>query len=149
MKETNNTEKTISIRLDEDMRKMLSEINVKPGTASQTAVEVLLWLRRATIHELKGRFSHDEIVGMAGSFNRLTPTWQIMCNPTVLAAHMEDAEKYKCSISCNGADPDALIDKLETLTAAQATILQLELWSFWNRDNKTQPDLNSLIKTLS
>lgn len=140
--------KTISMRLEEDLQKMLSEISEKPSLAAQTAVEVLLWMRRATIHELKGKFTRDEIVGLASSLNGLIPTWQVMCNPVVFVAHTEDAEKYECAISTNGADPDVLVEKLKNLTSGQATILQLELWAFWNRDENKDPDLESLIKTL-
>jgi len=140
--------KTIGIRLDEDVEKMLAELSVKQSTAAQSAVEVLLWLRRTTIHELKGRFTRDEIIGLAASFNGLIPSWQIMCNPSVFVAHTEDAEKYEAAISTNGADPAMLFEKLRALTSGQATILQLELWSFWNRDENTDPDLEALIKTL-
>lgn len=142
-------QKQIGLRLDLDIQKMLGEVSVKPSVAAHTAVEVLLWLRRATLHELKGRFAREEIIGLADSFNGLMPTWQIMCNPDVLVSHTEDAEKYQYSISGQGGNPEQLIGKLKQLTSAQATILQLELWSFWNRDENTNPDLETLIKTLS
>jgi hypothetical protein len=140
--------KQINIRVDGEIEKMLGDINVKPTPAAQTTIEVLLWLRRATLHELKGRFTREEIIALADSFNGLIPTWQIMCNPSVLVMHTEDAEKYQYSASQHGADPMALIEKLKVLTAAQATILQLELVSFWTRDDNTNPDLETLIETL-
>lgn len=141
--------KSITIRADGELEKMLSEINIKPTPAAQTVQDVFLWMRRATLHELKGRFTREEIISLADSFNGLIPTWQIMCNPQTLVMHTEDAEKYQSSASSHGADPDALIEKLKLLTSAQATILQLELWAFWNRDENTDPDLETLIKTLS
>lgn len=140
--------KTITIRADSELEKMLSEINIKPTPAAQAVQDVFLWMRRATLHELKGRFIREEIIALADSFNGLIPTWQIMCNPQTLVMHTEDAEKYQYSASSNGADIERLTEKLQALTCAQATILQLELWAFWNRDENTDPDIEVLIKTL-
>lgn len=141
--------KQINIRVEGEIEKMLGELNVKPTPAAQTAIEVLMWLRRATIHELKGLFSREEIIALADSFNGLIPTWQIMVNPQTLIVHTEDAERYQYSASGHGADPALLIKKLQSLTRGQATILQLELHAFWTRDESTTPDLEILIKTLS
>lgn len=141
--------KPVSLRIEDDLMGMMAEISVRPTVSVQTAIEVLLYLRRATIHELKGRFSREEITALADSFKRLVPTWRVMCNTDVLVAHFQDAEKYQYSASSNGADPLALIEKIKQLTSAQASILQLELWAFWNRDDATTPDLEVLIKSLS
>jgi len=141
--------KNVSIRIEDDLMSMLSEISVRPTVSVQTAIEVLLYLRRATLHELKGKFCREEISALVDSFEGLVPTWRIMCNPLVLATQTEDAEKYRHSASSNGADPLALIEKIKQLTSAQASILQLELWAFWNRDDATPPDMELLIKSLS
>jgi hypothetical protein len=145
--ETTMGSKTVSMRLESELQKMLGEISEKPSLAAQTAVEVLLWMRRATIHELKGLFTTREIVAMAGTYNGFIPTWQIMCNPDVFVSHMEDAEKYSVAITANGVDAPVLIEKLKNLTSAQATILQLELWSYWAKSPR--PVLESLVKTLA
>lgn len=138
--------KNISIRLDDRTAAMLPDLSTRPTTAAQTAVETLLWLRQATLRELKGLFNRAEIIGLADSFNGLIPTWQIMVNPSVLVAHTEDAEHYQSSLTMHGADPAILLPKLEKLTAAQATILQLELWAFWNRDESNpSPDLEQFV----
>ena len=137
------------MRLEDELFSMLSEISAKPTTAVQTSVEVLLWLRRATIHELKGRFTRAEIITLANNFKGLVPAWKILCNPLVLIMQTEDAEKYQNSASSNGANLAELIDKLKLLTAARVAILQLELWAFWNHDESTEPDLEVLIKYLS
>jgi len=141
--------KNITIRPNTDTESMLAEISTKPTVAVQEVLEVFTFLRRATLRDLKGKFTREEIIAMADSFNGLMPTWQIMVNPAVLVAHTEDAEKYQYSASSNGADINALLAKLETLSSAQATILQLELWAFWNRDGTSSPDLETLVKTLA
>ena len=141
--------KNVSIRLEDELYTMLSEISTKPTKAGQATVEVMLWLRRTTIHELKGRFTRAEIITLANNFKGLTPAWKIQCNPSVFITQTEDAEKYQNSTSSNGANPDELINKLKSLTSAQVAILQLELWAFWNHDESTEPDLEVLIKYLS
>jgi len=141
--------KTVSSRLSGEIMTQLEEIDSRPTISAQAAIEVFVYLRRSTLHELRGRFSREEIIAMADSFKGLIPTWQIMCNTSVLVAHTEDAEKYKSLASSNGADPLVLIEKIKQLTSAQASILQLELWAFWNRDDATPPDLELLIKSLS
>jgi nitrate/nitrite-specific signal transduction histidine kinase len=142
--------KNVTIRIDAENESMLNEISTKPTTATQEIIEVFTWLRKQTIHELKGMFTREEIIGLADSFNGLMPTWRIMCNPSALLFHTEDAEKYQSSISMHGGNIETLVKKIEKLSSAQATILQLELWAFWNRDeNNGSPDLEVLIKKLS
>jgi hypothetical protein len=146
--------KQTTVRFDDQTLRMLVEIDAKPTTAAQTVTEIFGYLRRATLAELKGIFTRDEIIALADSFNGLMPTWQIMCNASVFAAHTEDAELYQMSASSHGADPVALIDKIRRLTSAQATILQLELVIFWNNEAENSygspsPDLEKLIKMLA
>lgn len=146
--------KNVTIRLDDQHARMLAEIDAKPTTAAQTAVEILNFTRRSTLNELKGQFTPEEITALADSFNGLIPTWQIMCNTSVLVAHTEDAEKYQQSASKHGAKIDGLLEKLSKLTAAQATILQLEFIRFWNCEGNggygsPSPDLEKLVKFLS
>jgi len=141
--------KNVSIRLENELVTMLSEISQRPTTAAQTSIEVLLYLRRATIYELKGLFSREEIIALVHIYNGLVPVWKTMCNPSVLIVQIEDAEKYKNSTTSYGANPSELIDKIRTLTAAQAAILQLELWIFWNNDEGKGPNIERLVSLLS
>jgi hypothetical protein len=138
--------KQLSIRLEDTIAKMVSEIDKRPSTAIQEVVEVFVYLRKATLRELKGLFTKEEIIALADSFNGLIPTWGIMCNAGVLLAHTEDAEQFQYSASSNSADPAKLFAKIKNLTSAQAAILQLELIMFWREES---PDLNDLVKRLT
>lgn len=145
--------KQTTVRFDDQTLRMMEEIDAKPTTATQTVTEIFGYLRRATLAELKGMFTREEIISLADSFNGLIPTWQIMCNTAVFVAHTDDAEKYQYSISGHGADPATLLEKLSMLTAAQATILQLEMVIFWNNESKNSygsptPDLEKLVNML-
>jgi hypothetical protein len=108
-------------------------------------------MTQATVSELRGRFTRHEIIALAYAFKDITPTWRLMANTSVLVARAEDAERSQRSITDNGANPVALVEKLRALTAAQATILQFQLINFWNspRKGKGAPDLEQLIKSLS
>lgn len=140
--------KNVTIRINEETATQLSEISERPTTAAQEALEAFIWLRRATLYELKGLFSREEIIALLDSFNGLIPTWRLMVNPSTLVAHTEDAERYQGSLSMHQADPESLIAKLKKLTPAQATTLQLELWAFWNRSDNPA-DFETFIEMLS
>ena len=141
--------KTVSSRISGDVMTLLEDIDSRPSVSTQTAIEVFVYLRRSTMLELRGRFSKEEIIALADSFKEVSPTWQVMCNTDVLVAHFENAEKYQSSATSNGADPLVLIEKIKQLTSAQASILQLELFTFLNRNDNADPDLKVLIKSLS
>lgn len=146
--------KTTTIRFDEIVERSILAMSEKPTTAMQTIAEVFHYSRLGTLAEIRGRFTREEIIALADSFNGLLPTWSIMCNPKVFAAHTEDAEIYQASASMHNADIKTLVAKLEALTVFQSTILQLELLRFWNTDGPEgygtpQPDLEKLIEFLS
>lgn len=140
--------KTVSSRISGEVMTLLEAIDSRPSVSTQLAVEIFVYLRRSTLLEIRGRFSKEEITALADSFKELSPNWQIMCNTDVLAAHFETAEKYQSSATSNGADPLVLIEKIKQLTSAQATILQLELFTFLNRHDDEDPDIKVLIKSL-
>lgn len=139
--------KAVNIRFNPKFYYQVLEITEKPSVACQTAVEICVWLRRAILLELKGIFSQQEVIALADAFNGLIPTWQIMCSRETLYAEMEDAEKYQKTATNHGADPVVLLNKISQLNTAQATFLQLELWSYWNRFRKI-PDISTLYAIL-
>lgn len=146
--------KQSTVRYDETVGRMLAEIDSKPTTAAQTVLEIFTHLRRATLNELRGKFSQEEIFALADSFNGLLATWQFMANPSVLVSHFEDANLYESVCDRHGVNYEPLIEKLKQLTAAQATILQLEFIRFWNCEGdggygSPSPDLEKLVKFLS
>lgn len=128
--------KNITIRVDDRIQAVLNEISEKPVTATQEALEIFMILRRTTINELKYVFTKEEIIALLDSFNGLIPTWDYVASADTLAWHMSEAEKYAGAATRQGANPDKLIEKLKGLTSAQSTILQLELWAFWNRSDE-------------
>lgn len=137
--------KQTTIRYDDQTASMLSEIDSKAATAVQNIIEMFLFLRRATLKEIKGKFTTEEITAIVDSLNGLLPTWQLMVNPSVLIAHMQDAEEIEGTIKRHNADPEKIIEKLKQLTSAQATILQFEIINFWNGPSR---DLEKFIKEL-
>lgn len=125
----------ISVRIDSpEIESMLAEINRKPATAAQTVLELFTAMHRSTILEIRGLFTRDEITALALYAKTKKPVLQVMCNTSIYALDIEEAEKYKSSISAYGVDPNTLIDKIKKMTSAQVAILQLEIFSYWKRE---------------
>lgn len=146
--------KTTTIRYNENVAAMLAEIDTRPTTAAQNIVELFGHLRRATLAELKGHFTRTEIISLADAWNGTLPTWQYIANTGMLLAHMEDAETLDGTITRQQADPAQLFAKIKQLTAAQAAMLQLELYRFWNTEGPgsygaPSPNLEKLVQFLS
>jgi hypothetical protein len=137
----------ITVRADDNVAEMLESIESRPGSAAFVALEVFTFLRRATLHELKGRFTREEIGVLAECFSHATPAWSVMCNTSVLVSFIEDTERYNHASTRYAAKMPELLDKIRLLNTAQATILQLQLWSFWYRPEKN-PVLEELIQSL-
>lgn len=144
---------TSTIRYDEKLKRTLFDIDEKPTTAAQIALNLFAPIRRATLAEIKGTFTRSEIIAMADSYNGTMPTWQYLANADMLRAHLEDAETYEAAFSKHGATLNQVLAKTEKLTAAQTAILQLELYIFWNNGHTSSygspsPDLEKLVKKL-
>ena len=135
----------ITYRADEEMTSMLNTMHARPTTATISALELFTSIRKETIRELRGRFSRKEIMALIDSYKRATPHLQMMATNYVLVGHTKDAERDFRSTSSNNANLNVLIEKLKLLTSAQAAILQLELWAFWNRNEDGAPDLENFI----
>lgn len=142
--------KQTAVRIDPDAQEMLRTINSRPTTAAQTAIEVFIWLRRATIAELKNQFSKEELIALADTFKGILPDWKLAVNPSVLITYVQEAEKYQYSISRTGSDPELLISKLNKLTSAQSTILLLEIVTYWDLPPVIgRNNFDTLLATLS
>lgn len=124
--------KQVTIRIEDLIAEMLSEVDFKPTTASQVVVELFVYLRRATLLELKGRFTEKEITVLADIYNGVMPTWRYLSSKDMLIAEVEDSQHFDGVCDRHGADFSVLIEKIKGLTAAQVAILQLELYRFWN-----------------
>ena len=135
----------ITFRADEEMTMMLNTMHARPTSATVSVLELFTAIRKETIRELKGRFSRKELMALVDSFKRSTPVLRMMATNYVLEGHTRDAERdFKCT-SSNNANLNVLIEKLKMLTSAQAAILQLELWAYWNRNEDEVPDLERFI----
>lgn len=127
----------ISIRIEtSEIEMMLSEINYKPATAVQSVLEIFTYLKRSTLLEIRGLFSPIEITALAMYAKTKKPSWASMCSALVYANDIEEAEKYRSSISSVGANPNAVIDKIKKMTSAQVAVFQIEIYSFWEHQRR-------------
>lgn len=146
--------KTTTVRLNENVARVLAEIDEKPTTAGQIALQVFASIRKAELAGLKEVFTRSEVIAMADAYNGCIPIWHLLGSKNMLLVQMEDAEKYESAISKHEAKPEELFKKINSLTSAQAAILQLELYNFWNNTGKCgygspAPDLEKLVEKLS
>lgn len=146
--------KTITIRIKDQMASQLAEIDYRPTTAGQIAIELFNSIRRATIIELKGIFSREEIIVMTDCFNTLIPTWRYLTNQEIFLAEIIDGQHFDGVCDRHNADFDALTRKIRALSSAQVAVLHLELYRFWNVEGDKgygapSPDMEKLIDFLT
>ena len=146
--------KQITIRLENQIIKMLSEVDFRPTTAAQNILELFASLRRAVLIELKGIFTREEIIVLADIYNGVMPTWKYLSSKEMLIAEVEDGEHFDGTCTRHEADIHKLIEKIKELSAAHVAILQLELYRFWNVQGdggygSPSPNLEKLIEFLS
>lgn len=144
--------KQVTIRIEDQIAEMLSEVDFKPTTAAQVVVEVFVYLRRTTLLELKKTFTEKEITILADIYNGVMPTWRYLSSKEMLIAEVEDGEHFENVCTRHGADFKRLIGKIKKLTSAQVAILQLELYRFWNVEGSggygsPSPNLETLYLT--
>lgn len=138
--------KNVTFRATDKMLSMLTEINTQPSTAASAIIETFVNLRRTIINQLKGMFTREELVALLSGYNGLIPTWDMLPSVELFIWHTQETEKYEAAISQHGADPAVLLKKIESLTSAQVTILQIELWAFWNHSETSNPELEPFIE---
>lgn len=139
----------ISPRVPEEIAGALAEIAGTKNAGAIEACESYIYIRRATWHELKGRFSKAEATALVDMFNGTMLTPQLQYQPEVLRAKIEDAEKYEGSCTRHGADVKKLLGKTDKLTAAQVYVLQRELVRAWAKNIEDQNAIDQTIDFLS
>lgn len=135
-----------TIRTSTEIAKLLAEVDDRPTTASQTAIELFVFIRRATLAELKGTFTGPEIKAMVDAYNGTMLVNKYLANTKMFAAHMEDAETLDGTCTRHQANAKQLLIKLEKLTSAQAATMQLELSLFWKAPDS---NLDKFIEKLA
>lgn len=139
-----NNMQTVSPKLTDKVVKELIDFAGTKNAGASEAIEAYVYIRRATLQEIKGRFSKAEATALMDMYNgtMLTPDYQYQ--PQAIRIQVEDAEKFESSCSRHGADIDKLLSKTDQLTAAQTWVLQQEIVRAWN-ENK----VDEMIKFLS
>lgn len=118
--------------------------------ATQIALErelpVLGQLARRTMDEIAGMFSKEEVLAIANAFNGTMVMEQLVARPEVIVAQLSDSEDLDGGVQLFGADPEALLQKLRGLKAAQAYYLLREVVLWWH--SSPSPEQEVLFKKL-
>lgn len=123
---------TVSPKLQDEIADQLIEIAGTKNAGASEAIEAYIYIRRATLHELKGVFTKEEAAALADMYNATLLTPRLQVQPEVIRAEIEDSERYENTCSRHGANMDELLKKTDVLTAAQVFVLQQELVRAWN-----------------
>lgn len=135
---------TVSPKLSDRVVKELIDFAGNKNAGATESIEGYSFIRRATLAELKGKFTKPEATAMVDMYNGTLLTPELQYQPEVLRAKIEDSEKYEGSCRRHGAKMADLLKKTDALTAAQVWVLQQELVRAW--DNNSVEDI---IKHLS
>lgn len=138
-----------NFRLSEDVRNELKEFYGSHAAGLELHIPGMLKLRQYTLHEVKGLFTKAELTALVDAQNGTLLVVDYLPNVGVMAAHMEDFEKYENGISRHGATPKALLDKLHKLTSAQVYWLQDDINVFWEQQSGKKNALQDFIKKYS
>lgn len=115
----------------------------------EAELPALRQLHRRTMEEIQAiGFTRQEVTAISAAFNGTLMAEQTIARPEIVVAQLADAETYDRGISNYGADPDSLLNKLRTLTAAQAYYLLREVVLWWHTPGGV-PDAEVLWRALA
>lgn len=139
---------TISPRVTPETANKLAEMAGNKNAGAAEAITGYLYIRRATLQELKGKFTREEATALLDMYNGTLLTPELQYQPQVLRAKIEDAEQYDHTCSIHGADVNKLLGKTDKLTAAQVWVLQQEIVRAWERNIEGGQTVEELIGAL-
>lgn len=137
--------KTASIRLPDNIQTDLRKNFGGLQSAISLIVEPFDRVRILTVDELKGYFTHEELVALTDSQNGVLLSPDFIYNKSFLLAQLEDFEGLEGGISRQGADPNALLEKIKNLSQSQVFFLLLHTHIFWNNPNDLNKHLEKLV----
>jgi hypothetical protein len=139
--------KNVNFRASENIAEQLEKFYDSKGGGAERIVPGFFSIRKYTLHELKGKFTKDELSALIDAQNGVLLQAELQANKGVLLANVADFEKFGNGISRHKAKPDQLYKKIDQLTASQAYFLQNEIEVFWR--GIEYKDLNDFIKRFS
>ena len=138
--------KKVGIRLTPEQAKQLLTESKSDASRIEELIEGWQYLQAHTLRELKGKFTREELIAITDAQNGTMLQPQFQASPSAFRAHLEDFEALESGFSRHGANAEAALAKVRTLTAAQVYYLQQAIDDFWNKTNGT--DLEAFVSTL-
>lgn len=143
--------KNATTQLSDDESQKLIELYGSVYSGMQKSVSGFTALQTATLAELKGMFTREEIISMTDSLNGSMHEDRYMANKKMMLYGLEDAELLDKRFTSHDASFEDFRVKFKSLTSAQCYFLIEEIRRFW--DDKAAygaptPDLEKLIEKL-
>lgn len=135
---------TVSPKLSDQVVKQLVDFAGNKNAGAMEAIEGYAYIRRATWNELKEKFTKAEATALIDMYNGTMLVPDLQYQPEVLRAKIEDAERYDGTCTTHGAKVGDLLNKTDSLTAAQVWVLQQEIVRGWYKN-----EFDGIIKHLS
>jgi hypothetical protein len=129
------TRKATTVYLPEEQERYIKENYKNQNFGIITAIEVLMTIRKYSLHELKGIFTPEEWSFLADSLNGIMTPRPFRCSAVVLVQHCRAAEELSGKARKWKIDVEKLFSKIETLTAAQVEVLCFRVENFQKNED--------------
>lgn len=125
--------KNVTLRIEDALyNEMSKNENCSFNEQINAALRKVAAIEKASLNELRGRFTTSEWSAIADSLNG---TWlqdeTFRYTHTALVAHMEDSDLYEGIGKKWNVDVKRLCEKIKQLSAAQIDALYLRVEKFW------------------
>lgn len=139
----------VTIRLDDEQIKILSDLYGAKVTGSQKAIEGFIEMQRRTMQELKGLFLESELNLILDNLNGTLPQAQFMGAANMFWWHLEDGESFDNLFEKWGVDFEQMKAKVLALTSAQCYCLQDAAFRWWNNEPTAVKELSTFNKLIN
>ena len=140
--------KKISPRIEDDSREFFSTYFNTLNAGAEYVLDGFPMLYNRAIHELRGRFTHEELAFLVEAFKtiKLSPQLagqqlKIFCDDAMMFGKLD--ERW-------GLKKDIFFQKIENIASFQIACLEIWAKKFWfSRWKKGERDLLEYVKTLA
>lgn len=112
--------------------KQLEQIHKNKSVGINRACEAYVNLRKYIQHDLKGKFTRDEIGYLADIQNATMFQPEFACRPDMWVANIEDAAQFDGTDEKWGVKLEDLVTKVRGLSPSESFFMQEEIDRFWN-----------------
>lgn len=135
-----------SIRINQDEQESFLALYGTIYNGASHAASSFLYIRRATLLELSGKFTQDELLFIIRALEKSVNRPETMSSRDILIAEIQNAETFnKITRLLKGCDFDTVVKKIEQLTSAQVYYLRDEIDRLRQKGAKMEQIVQSFL----